>query len=210
MSDRREDIVATPFDRAWSTLSNFLTATGIAVFLLLTIGDAELFNGDSSTLTDGVVVGTAFFGAAVLSAGLILLGGVGHAALSAPDGPRHPPWPRYRQIEDDEGRRSRALAIGSLVFIAAIQLIVLYTCIYKYITKSTIALWDQTKFSNGFWPSRFEAYEHDCGTASACFRMYPSDSAPQWFLWTDLLLAVLIATAFGIWLTLAVRMSSDS
>jgi len=206
MSEPPEDVEATPFDSAWSTLSSFLVATGIAVFLLLTIGDAELFDGSRSPLTDGGVVGTAYFGALVLTGGLSALAGVGFASVVSVDGPRRPPWPRYRRIEDDRGRRSRALAIGALVFITSIPTLVVYVCLYKYVTKSRVALWNGTALPGEFGSSRMAALGHKCGEASACFRMHPSDGAPEWFFWSDPLLTVLVLATLGAWGALGVRM----
>lgn len=210
MSSRAEDIEATPFDRAWSTLSSFLLATAITVFLLLTIGDAELFDNDISPLTDGGVVGTAYFGGLVLSVGLTALAGVGHAAVASANGPHSPPWPRDRRFEDDDGPRSQILAVASLIFVVSLPLIVIYVCCYKYITKSRIAPWDGPALQEEFWASRITALGYECGDVSACFRMYPSKGAPEWFLWSDLVLLVLVLVAIGAWGTLAFRMRRRS
>jgi hypothetical protein len=206
MSDVPEGRETTPFDQAWSFLGSSLIATGIAVFLILTVGGAELFSGKAPTLTDGSVVATAYFGALLLCAGLVALACLGLVALTANDGPRRPPWPRYRSLEDDKGRRSTTLAVVGLVIVTLVPTIVTYACLYKYVTKSSVTLWSANTLPSGFWSSRIAALGHDCEKRGACFRMHIEHGAPEWFVWSDPLLAIFAVAALVAWGALAVRM----
>jgi hypothetical protein len=149
----------------------------------------------------------AFYGILLGTAALTGLGFLALTYAKTAFAERSFAWPKYQLLEGE----TRSVVVARLAFFGVLlpQVTNILVATIAYVKTSRIAAWNaDIPLARGFFGSRLAAFRDSCAE-QPCFRLAPLDGvapfAHQWFLASDIVVAMFLSCALASWITYSVR-----